>query len=197
MYLKRVKKRKEKKRKRTIFDYQVLPTTPNFKQVDGASTITQFSNSPTANVMNGMFSGEDYFRRIGNKIEMYSLHITGYIDPTQASPGLPSLMRMIVVYDKQANGAAPLISDVIKTVNTNGVEETTACSQLNYTARDRYIILYDKYMYGVGYLGTAGQPPTFMEGANLLSFSLLCISINTSQYFNLSPSTQGGADGRI
>lgn len=171
MYLKRVKKRKGKKRKRTIFDNQVLDLSPEIKQIDSQAVITSFtaaSGPPLAIQLNGIATGEGYYNRLGAKIEMQSLRITGYIDPYQTAPGLPSYLRMVIVYDRQANGALPGYTDVFRSVFNSGGEESSGMSQLSHVNSSRFKIVYDKVIYGTGYTTVLmeGNNTTGPEGRN-------------------------------
>jgi len=86
-------------------------------------------------LLNGVATGTDFTDRIGRKILMKSLFIRGLIYP-QDTTVLNNMCRMIVVYDKQANGTAPVITDVLKT--------DSATAQLNLNNRDRFEVIFDK-----------------------------------------------------
>ena len=118
----------------------------------------------TAQLINALEEGTGFWNRIGGIVSNQSLYIRGYIDAVQTSPGIPGLLRMIVFYDRQANGALPAFNDVIRGVTNTGLNTNDGLTGINPINRERFLILYDKYMYGVGYLGTG--TPTLMEGVN-------------------------------
>lgn len=102
----------------------------------------------TVTLLNGVAAGTDFTDRIGRKIVMKSLYVSGILKNVDSISG-PALCRLLIVYDNQANGAAPVITDVIKTIN--GV------AMINLNNRDRFRIVYDK-KYALGGLdNTATQ----------------------------------------
>ena len=160
--IKQVKKRKYK----TIFDMQEPQTGPEMKYMDLVQQITNFSAPafpPPPVYMNLIGQGTAYWERIGSKVNMQAVHIRGYIDNVQTGAGIPGLMRMIVFYDRQPNGAACVYSDVIQGRTNAGVASVDGLTGLNIDNRQRFVIIYDKYMYAAGY--NAG-PPVVMEGNN-------------------------------
>lgn len=67
------------------------------------------SNNPENLVLNPIAQGNGFNNRIGNKIVMKSLHVRANIKKTSAGPGEA---RVIVVYDRQANGLQPTFNAV-------------------------------------------------------------------------------------
>lgn len=85
--------------------------------------------------------GTDYTNRIGRKINLRSVYIRGQIFtelgtvPSAGSQG-SQFGRMIIFYDKQPNGAAPAVTDLLVSASPS--------AQLNLNNRDRFEILADK-----------------------------------------------------
>jgi len=102
--------------------------------------------------------GTDFYNRIGNRIMMRSLQIFGKIERTgsNATAVGEDLGRILVVYDRQSNGALPVLSDVILSVDSSGGGLSTAESFINQYNRDRFTVLSDETVY---------LPPCGINGA--------------------------------
>lgn len=96
------------------------------------NTGATFSAAPT--LLNAIAAGTSASTRIGRKLIIKSLLLryTFALAPTSTG-GSP--LRILVVYDKQANTAAPAITDVLLTDNFH--------SQNNLSNRDRFVTLCD------------------------------------------------------
>lgn len=85
-------------------------------------------------LINGLVPGTSGSQRIGREIFMTS--IQGYIAVSQSQvPSIPST-RMMLVYDKQANGSALTAADVLQ-------DATDRYSPYNFSNRMRFHVLYD------------------------------------------------------
>jgi len=83
--------------------------------------------------------GSDMTNRIGRKIQMKSLYIRGVLQRESTAVDTvhdACLCRLIIVYDKQPNGAVPAITDILVT--------SSSISQLNLNNRDRFQVIKDK-----------------------------------------------------
>jgi len=83
--------------------------------------------------------GSDMTNRIGRKIKLKSVYIRGLLQRESTAVDTvhdACLCRLMLVYDKQPNGAAPAITDILVTASS--------ISQLNLNNRDRFQILKDK-----------------------------------------------------
>lgn len=124
----------------------VQHSTPMLKSVDLAGPVTsQISNAANFILTNAVQTGAGFFNRIGSRITLKSLHLVGQITPGTGSPtGVSEYLRIMVVYDKQANGATPNIADLLQDQNqTAATVVTNAWSHLNMVNRDRFQILMD------------------------------------------------------
>lgn len=94
--------------------------------------------------LNLIQAGSSFFNRIGRKIEMKSLLIELNITPVSAarSTGADTL-RILVIYDRQTNGAVPAISDILQDTEQNGTNTTVMTSNINLNNRDRFQIIRD------------------------------------------------------
>ena len=108
-------------------------------------------------LLNNVTLGTDATQRIGRKIQIKSfrVQVNASLDPavngtqiadgadfdTAMSPvGLSQTVRLVVVWDKQANGVQAMSTDVF--VDMNGWNGSTSHMQLNN--RDRFVILADE-----------------------------------------------------
>lgn len=81
-------------------------------------------------LLNGIMRGPDVNNRTGRDILLTSLQVNGYVSAGSAE----TITRIIVFYDHQTNGSAPLSSELIDPMRTYG----------NLPVREsRYEILYD------------------------------------------------------
>lgn len=85
-------------------------------------------------LLNGCIQGTEAVNRIGRKIHMKSLYMR-YSLRMAATSTLGGCIRILVVYDKQANATAPAITDVLL--------EDAFRSPNNLSNRDRFVVLVD------------------------------------------------------
>lgn len=103
--------------------------------------IEQTVGSPL--LLNGCIAGSQNYQRIGRKIHLKSLQIRGLLLPADDTTQ-DQQIRMLVVYDKQANGAAPTYGDVIKSQNIAGTTSSSHMDMVNLDNRDRFEIIRDR-----------------------------------------------------
>lgn len=118
--------------------------TAAFRTPAGATSLSPLLNVPK--------NGPELYDRIGRKIYMKSLHVRGYV--WNAATTTQSLGRMILLYDSQSNGVAPVIADILS--NMNGAPATTGCSHINLNNRQRFSILKDHTITLPGCTNVAG-----------------------------------------
>lgn len=117
--------------------------------------------TPLIGLLNAVQTGAGYFNRIGNRIAMKSVHLTGLIYSTQSNTATlgEDINRIAIVYDRQANGAAPLYSDIFNAQKQNGnpVGTFRALTPINMVNKERFLILRDErlFMPSVGVSGNA------------------------------------------
>lgn len=108
-------------------------------QTDLISTTAVFT------LLNLMEEGTSFFNRVGRKIMMKSIRITGGL----ALSGLAVInanqdyLRVMVVYDRQPNGSAPAISDILQNVDLGGTSSTTSYAGLNMNNSERFLVIQD------------------------------------------------------
>lgn len=124
---------------------------------------TLLANSPipaagALTLVNGVAQGTDFTNRIGRKTVIKSLLFNASV-VYNAAGSLPigDICRLMVVWDSQANSAAPAVTDILATADPY--------SGMNLNNRDRFQIIWDKRFamnpatYAAGAL-TAGAPNT-------------------------------------
>lgn len=101
--------------------------------LDGSFSLTA-DQAGSLLLLNGLARGNDVKQRIGRQIFMRSLIVRGRWYASAAS-GVDQAHRVIVFYDKQSNGVAPVPADVLQNVS--------CFSELSWENRARFEILSD------------------------------------------------------
>ena len=96
-------------------------------------------------LLNGMIRGDDISQRIGREVTLRSVQFTYQIGVKDGT-GIDQYVRAMLVYDRQANGATPLITDILSDANT--------FSHRNLENRHRFKILFDRMIA----LNASGEP---------------------------------------
>lgn len=109
-----------------------------FVDTSPALTVLISSTAWSAGVLlNGLVPGSGADQRIGRKVIMTSLlYRIGFILGATSTGGSP--LRLLIVYDKQANAAAPAITDILDTDHF--------LARQNLSNRDRFVVLADKHL---------------------------------------------------
>lgn len=130
---------------------------PEIKAIDIAQNVRSYRLPATNTVMllNGVQTGAAFFNRVGSRIEMKNLHIRGSII-NAATSTITSILRMIIVYDRQPTGALPAVTDILQSRDQTGTATNSGVSEINLDERDRYAILRDYQVYGPPVTNTGG-----------------------------------------
>lgn len=134
---------------------QILQTIPNdgrrmrpeVKVLDVTPTTHLLGNGMILTYLNLVREGTGFWNRVGRKICMKSLYVTGFITPTFANAAAlaEDYNRIIVFYDRQANGAPISYDNLIQSVPQDGVTfSSLAFDHVNMNNRERFIILMDR-----------------------------------------------------
>lgn len=141
------------------------------KWVDTAGTIT-FSNTIQQALLNGMVLGSDYYERTGHNCVMKKLHMQMTIFPAPLTTTAHQV-HLVIVYDRQANGAAPAWADFSQSTSENGTVSSGWNTQFNIEQSDRFLILYNKIITLPGYTNTAGVLTNITDfGHNDVDFNI-------------------------
>lgn len=109
-----------------------------YTDVDSAITVPLAAPTFSAGVLlNSIAQGTSASERIGRKLTMKSLFLRHSHELNPTSTG-GSPLRVLVVYDKQANAAAPAITDILQVDDFQ--------SPNNLSNRDRFVTLIDEIM---------------------------------------------------
>lgn len=124
---------------------------PEKKVIDTTLVSAVADTTGTVQLVNGVAVGTDFTDRIGRKIILKSVDIIGHVFPVDASTS-DCLCRMMLVYDKQPNGATPALAAFINGDST---------SHLNLNNRDRFVVL-SNWMEAIGSFAATpvGSPTT-------------------------------------
>jgi len=115
-----------------------------FKSVDVTGTPATDTASGVL-LLNGMARGDEIFERNGREVTMKSIQLTCQNNVTTGT-GVDQTHRVLLVYDRQANGAALTAAQVLTAVNV--------FSPRNLENRRRFKILMDKKLT----LNASGEP---------------------------------------
>lgn len=141
-----------------------------------ANTTGQFS------LLAAPVPGNDFTNRIGRKVLLKSLYIRGIVTCELADQDGPTvgaspaqLARMIIFEDKQPNGAAPAVLDLLTSA--------TSQAQLNLNNRDRFKIIRDEQfaLEAYAYSTTATQAVASLSNAFDIK---MYIKLNIEMIFN-------------
>lgn len=122
--------------------------------------------------LNLISAGSSFFNRIGRKVEMKSLLLEINLNPVSAVRNCGAdTLRILVVYDRQTNGATPAITDILQDTEQNGTNTTAPTSNINLNNRDRFQIIRDiRIMIPAMTTAATGVPtltfPSIYQGTN-------------------------------
>lgn len=114
------------------------------KYVDySISLATQmFDVNGDVTAVNLVRQGNSVNQRIGNNIKMADVMFRGTISPS--ATGVGGTCRLMLIYDRQTNGALPAISTILSDSDQGGATNTGVNSGRNMSYVTRYITIYDK-----------------------------------------------------
>lgn len=118
------------------------------------------STTSLLTLLNGVALGTSDYQRVGRRIEMGHLEMNLTITTSATTTAGQDFFRMIVFYDRQTNGAAPVYGDVMHSVDNAGAVTVTPLSQPNNDNKYRFTILWSELVY---------LPEPSAGGANNLS----------------------------
>lgn len=140
------------------------------------------TNTGTACVqaLNLCQQGTGIAQRDGNKISMKSLRVRfGIIAGNAVVAANPTNVRVLVLYDRQPNGAYPAINTILgESLQSNTIGTGTMYSNLNPNFFERFRVLMDKQITlqpfdGTAITSTSCTGPTDVCGFKLDEFILL------------------------
>lgn len=111
------------------------------KYIDVSATTNSLNTTGVVQALNLVAVGDDNNNRDGRETQNVSVAIRGLIIPEDASTPNPTLVRVLLVWDQQPNGALATIANIL--------QNATALSFNNLDNKKRFIILRDN-QYAVG-----------------------------------------------
>jgi len=128
------------------------------------------NTSGSITCMNLIRIGSTFVNRIGRRVEMKNLRLTGILTPLRTNAS-EDYMRIMIVYDRQPNGAFPALADIIQTTDQAAANTTGVFSNINLNNRDRFIFLRDKRIALPSLTVTAGvvTNPGFIDPITTLT----------------------------
>lgn len=120
--------------------------------MDVPTTTEAISTTLTVVLLNGLIAGVAENQRIGRRVKLRSLYFEFQLFPNDqaAAAVVNTRSRILLVYDRQANGVAPVWADVVASTDvasttTNGVNDHP-----NMSNKSRFTILRD-WHFGLTY----------------------------------------------
>lgn len=94
--------------------------------------------------LNALEVGSTFCNRIGRRVQWRSVRVTCNIETIAAARTAPSdYGRMMLIYDRQPNGALPAMATILQATDQTTTNVTDAISGLNMNQRDRFAVLMD------------------------------------------------------
>lgn len=122
------------------------------KYKDTSYQLTNCAAGGVLTFVSGVTQGADYYQRIGRKIRITSIQLEAAILPQ--FEGEPDRCRVLVVWDKQPNGAAlPPVTNIL----TDQGGGATSYSFMNLDWRERFQVLMEE-TFTLGFVRTTGDP---------------------------------------
>jgi len=100
--------------------------------------VTAFAGAGNILCLNGVVRGTDVNQRIGRRICLKGLLFRGVVQQTGAGSSVSEMLRLMLVYDRQTNGANPAVGDIIQDVNSG---TTDNMSYMNINNTKRFVVL--------------------------------------------------------
>jgi len=121
-----------------VRDATKMTSSSELKVADIASAAYVADTTGSVTLLAVPILGSDMTNRIGRKIRLKSVYLRGTLQRESYAVGdhPATNCRLILVHDKQPNGAAPAITDILTA--------STSVAHLNLNNRDRFAILKDK-----------------------------------------------------
>jgi len=129
--------------------------TSELKALDVPNNTVLVNTTAVITPLNLIRAGSTFCNRIGRKIEMESARLVGALVPVRTVVN-QDYVRIMIVYDRQTNGALPAIADILQTTDQATANTTGTLSGVNLNNRDRFVILKDHHVTLPSFTDTAG-----------------------------------------
>jgi len=119
---------------------------PEKRTVDNGLIDIDFSSTAQFTLLNGIQLGDEFYQREGKDITITGIHLRGMLSLTGSATATGSdYCRLILIYDRQANGAAPTFANIFSTRDQANNAVSTAYALRNVVNKKRFKILMDKH----------------------------------------------------
>lgn len=122
----------------------IPPRMAEVKSVDLALTQYLINSTGVVTPLNLIQVGSTFCNRIGRRIEMKSLYMTGFMKQTAFGTTFSDYARIMVIYDRQTNGATPTVATILANYDQTTAATTNSSSGINPDQRERFVILCDE-----------------------------------------------------
>jgi len=118
---------------------------PELKEVDVSPLVLPFvlNAAVAGSTINIIRVGAGYFQRVGNRVCNRKLKGHFNIVPVTLNGTNAEDLRVIIVYDRQTNGANFVFSDLVQQTNSANVQASLAWDYPSNINKDRFLILRD------------------------------------------------------
>lgn len=127
------------------------------------------ATSGTFYLLNDMKKGDTIGTREGNCIGMRNICIQGQIESVLSIPDAGNSVRVMLVYDKQTNGAIFTLADLLYLGGT-AVQNVISCRNPN--TKSRFQVLYDRLINIYAYPSTTATPASGVANAKRVNFKI-------------------------
>lgn len=135
--------------------------TVTFASTVPAGAVITMNTTGAIVPLNLVQAGSSFFNRVGRKIEMSTVRLTLSIQPKQvARTTTGDYGRVMILYDRQTNGALPALADILQDTDQSGNNSTNSTSGINLNNRDRFLMIIDKRMYLPAVVNQASGVPS-------------------------------------
>lgn len=117
------------------------------KAIDLADVGYTITSTPVNTLLNPIAEGVSVWQRLGRKYHIKQVCFKYRLEKVVTTATNGDIGRILIVYDRQSNGAAPAIADVVNGRISAGT--ATGVPSMDYQNRDnldRFRILYDKVL---------------------------------------------------
>jgi len=142
---------------------KIARSTQETKYIIGSTALTPF-DVPAVTLMNGVAIGDDAYTRTGNKLQMQSLEIRGYMAATDSTVSDTGGFIAIVL-DREANGAQATTGLIYDTSVVAGNDPTMGLRNVVYN--DRFKVLWRQDIINGFYYGGTTQNGSGLPGEQM------------------------------
>lgn len=172
------------------------------KAVDFNQAIMALHDAGQVATLNMVTAGGSFYQRIGRRIELLSVDLRANIGPIRTVVA-NEYIRILIIYDRQPNGAVPTFADILQNVNGSGTTSSTSYSGLNLNNRDRFDVIMDKkvvmptYTLAAGVITNLGTIDPVAETFNIKGYRKLGNRIAQYKADSVIPSIADIATGAL